>query len=195
MARSAKIERKTKETEITVALELDGSGRASITTGVGFLDHMLELFAHHGRFDLEVEAIGDLQVDDHHTVEDIGICLGQAFREALGDKAGIGRYGYNTMPMDETLVRTVVDLSGRPFFIYRVQIPSAKIGSFDSELVEDFWQAFATHAACNLHMELFYGRNSHHIAEALFKSVARSLWWAVRIDPNRPGIPSTKGTL
>ncbi|HHK42020.1 MAG TPA: imidazoleglycerol-phosphate dehydratase HisB [Planctomycetaceae bacterium] len=195
MARSAKIERKTKETEITVALELDGSGRASITTGVGFLDHMLELFAHHGRFDLEVEAIGDLQVDDHHTVEDIGICLGQAFREALGDKAGIGRYGYNTMPMDETLVRTVVDLSGRPFFVYRVQIPSAKIGSFDSELVEDFWQAFATHAACNLHMELFYGRNSHHIAEALFKSAARSLWWAVRIDPDRPGIPSTKGTL
>ncbi len=195
MARSAKIERKTKETEITVALELEGSGRASITTGVGFLDHMLELFAHHGRFDLEVEAIGDLQVDDHHTVEDIGICLGQAFREALGDKAGIGRYGYNTMPMDETLVRTVVDLSGRPFFVYRVQIPSAKIGSFDSELVEDFWQAFATHAACNLHMELFYGRNSHHIAEALFKSAARSLWWAVRIDPDRPGIPSTKGTL
>ncbi len=195
MARSAKIERKTKETEITVALELDGSGRASITTGVGFLDHMLELFAHHGRFDLEVEAIGDLQVDDHHTVEDIGICLGQAFREALGDKAGIGRYGYNTMPMDETLVRTVVDLSGRPFFVYRVQIPSAKIGSFDSELVEDFWQAFATHAACNLHMELFYGRNSHHIAEALFKSAARSLWWAVRIDPDRTGIPSTKGTL
>ncbi len=195
MARSAKIERKTKETEITVALELDGSGRASITTGVGFLDHMLELFAHHGRFDLEVEAIGDLQVDDHHTVEDIGICLGQAFREALGDKAGIGRYGYNTMPMDETLVRTVVDLSGRPFFVYRVQIPSAKIGSFDSELVEDFWQAFATHAACNLHMELFYGRNSHHIAEALFKSAARSLWWAVRFDPDRPGIPSTKGTL
>ena len=195
MARSAKIERKTKETEITVALELDGSGRASITTGVGFLDHMLELFAHHGRFDLEVEAIGDLQVDDHHTVEDIGICLGQAFREALGDKAGIGRYGYNTMPMDETLVRTVVDLSGRPFFVYRVQIPSAKIGSFDSELVEDFWQAFATHVACNLHMELFYGRNSHHIAEALFKSAARSLWWAVRIDPDRPGIPSTKGML
>ena len=195
MARSAKIERKTKETEITVALELDGSGRASITTGVGFVDHMLELFAHHGRFDLEVEAIGDLQVDDHHTVEDIGICLGQAFREALGDKAGIGRYGYNTMPMDETLVRTVVDLSGRPFFVYRVQIPSAKIGSFDSELVEDFWQAFATHATCNLHMELFYGRNSHHIAEALFKSAARSLWWAVRIDPDRPGIPSTKGTL
>ena len=195
MARSATIVRKTKETQIELSLELDGQGAASVATGVGFLDHMLELFSHHGRFDLNVRATGDLQVDAHHTVEDIGICLGQAFGEALGDKSGIGRYGYNTMPMDEALVRTVFDLSGRPYFVYRVKIPSPKIGEFDSELVEDFWQAFAVHCRCNLHMELFYGRNSHHIAEALFKSAGRSLWWAVRIDPERPGIPSTKGML
>lgn len=195
MSRSATIVRKTKETQIELSLQLDGTGKAAIASGVGFLDHMLELFAHHGVFDLEVKAEGDTRVDDHHTVEDIGICLGQAFREALGDKSGIGRYGYNTMPMDETLVRTVFDLSGRPFFVYRVQIPSPKIGTFDSELVEDFWQAFSVHCGCNVHMELFYGRNSHHIAEALFKSAARALWWAVRIDPARPGVPSTKGTL
>ena len=193
--RQASVSRETLETQIDVSLDLDGAGNTRFETGVPFLEHMLDQVARHGMLDLEIKAKGDVHIDDHHTVEDIGICLGQAFREALGDKAGIGRYGYNTMPMDETLVRTVVDLSGRPFFVYRVQIPSAKIGSFDSELVEDFWQAFATHAACNLHMELFYGRNSHHIAEALFKSAARSLWWAVRIDPDRPGIPSTKGTL
>ena len=195
MTRSATIVRNTKETQIELSLELDGTGTASVDSGVGFLNHMLELFAYHGLFDVSVKATGDLQVDDHHTVEDIGICLGLAFKEALGDKSGIGRYGYNTMPMDEALVRTVVDLSGRPFFVYRVEIPSPKIGTFDSELVEDFWQAFSVNCGCNLHMELFYGRNSHHIAEALFKSASRSLWWAAKSDPSRPGIPSTKGAL
>jgi imidazoleglycerol-phosphate dehydratase len=195
MTRSATIARNTKETQIELSLELDGTGTASVDSGVGFLNHMLELFTYHGRFDVSVKAKGDLQVDDHHTVEDIGICLGLAFKEALGDKSGIGRYGYNTMPMDEALVRTVVDLSGRPFFVYRVEIPSPKIGTFDSELVEDFWQAFSVNCGCNLHMELFYGRNSHHIAEALFKSASRSLWWAAKFDPSRPGIPSTKGAL
>ncbi len=195
MARTATVSRETSETQIELSVNLDGSGVSDIATGIGFLDHMLELFAHHGRIDLRVQASGDLHVDDHHTVEDIGICLGQAFREALGDKVGIGRYGYNTMPMDESLVRTVVDLSGRPYFVYRVTIPGRKIGTFDSELVEDFWHAFSVHGACNLHMELFYGRNSHHIAEALFKSVSRSLWWATRVDPSSNAVPSTKGTL
>ncbi len=195
MTRQATIERTTRETDIRLSIDLDGTGRGAWRTGVGFLDHMLELFARHGRFDLQVEATGDLQVDDHHTVEDVGICLGQGVARALGDKSGIGRYGAVTLPMEESLVRSVIDLSGRPYFVYRVTIPSPKIGTFDSELVEDFWQAFATHAGCNLHLELHYGRNSHHIAEAIFKATARALRAAVAIDPGESGIPSTKGVL
>ncbi len=195
MTRQATIERTTRETDIRLSIDLDGTGRGAWQTGVGFLDHMLELFTRHGRFDLQVEATGDLQVDDHHTVEDVGICLGQGVARALGDKAGICRYGAVTLPMEESLVRSVIDLSGRPYFVYRVTIPSPKIGTFDSELVEDFWQAFATHAGCNLHLELHYGRNSHHIAEAIFKATGRALRAAVAIDPGESGIPSTKGVL
>lgn len=195
MSRNSTIVRKTRETDIRLSVELDGAGKSDLETGVGFLDHMLELFARHGAVDLTVQAEGDRHVDDHHTVEDIGICLGQAVADALGDKQGICRYGAMTLPMDETLVRSVIDLSGRPYFVYRVSIPSPKIGNFDSELVEDFWQAFATNAGCNLHIESFYGRNSHHIAEAVFKATARALRQAVAIDAREQGIPSTKGSL
>lgn len=195
MSRNSTIVRKTRETDIRLSVELDGAGKSDLETGVGFLDHMLELFARHGAVDLTVQAEGDRHVDDHHTVEDIGICLGQAVADALGDKQGICRYGAMTLPMDETLVRSVIDLSGRPYFVYRVSIPSPKIGDFDSELVEDFWQAFATNAGCNLHIESFYGRNSHHIAEAVFKATARALRQAVAIDAREQGIPSTKGSL
>jgi len=195
MSRTASIERKTRETDITLELNLDGTGKSSIETGVGFLDHMLELFAKHGVFDLTVKANGDLHVDQHHTVEDVGICLGQAMRQALSDKAGIRRYGYFTLPMEETLVTTAVDLSGRYFLVFGAQFPTAKIGEFDSELVEDFWQAFAANTLCNLHVVLHHGRNSHHISEAIFKSLARSLRMASETDPRMPDVPSTKGTL
>ena len=156
---------------------------------------MLELFARHGVFDLEVNAKGDLHVDQHHTVEDTGICLGLAFREALGDKQGIRRYGHFTLPMEETLVTTAIDLSGRYYMVFGAEFPSQKIGEFDSELVEDFWQAFAANALCNLHVMLHYGRNSHHISEAIFKSFARTLRMAVEADPRMPGVPSTKGVI
>lgn len=195
MARTASIHRKTNETDIRLELNLDGSGASSIKTGVGFLDHMLELFARHGVFDLKIEAKGDLHVDQHHTVEDTGICLGQAIKQALGDKAGIRRYGHFTLPMEETLVTTAIDLSGRYFLVFNAPMASAKIGDFDSELVEDFWQAVAANALCNLHVLLHYGRNSHHISEAVFKSAARALRMAVELDPRSPGVPSTKGTL
>jgi imidazoleglycerol-phosphate dehydratase len=195
MTRSARIQRNTTETEIELELHLDGSGRADIETGVGFLDHMLELFARHGAFDLTVRAKGDLHIDDHHTVEDIGICLGLALREAVGDKAGIRRYGHFTLPMDETLVTAALDLSGRFALVYGVPLPAAKIGKFDSELLEDFWQATAANAQCNLHIMLHHGRNSHHIAEAVFKATARALRMAVEPDTRMPGVPSTKGTL
>jgi imidazoleglycerol-phosphate dehydratase len=195
MPRSATIYRKTNETEIRLELNLDGTGQSSIKTGVGFLDHMLELFTRHGVFDLTVEAKGDLHVDQHHTVEDTGICLGQAIKQALGDKAGIRRYGHFTLPMEETLVTTAIDLSGRYFLVFNAPMASAKIGDFDSELVEDFWQAVAANSLCNLHVLLHYGRNSHHISEAVFKSAARSLRMAVELDPRSPGVPSTKGTL
>lgn len=195
MSRSAQIHRKTNETQIELELQLDGSGRAEISTGIGFLDHMLELFTRHGAFDLVVRAQGDLHIDGHHTVEDIGICLGQALREALGDKAGIRRYGHFTLPMDETLVTSALDLSGRYALAFSAPLPTAQIGDFDSELLEDFWQAVAANALCNLHILLHYGRNSHHICEGVFKATGRALRMAVETDPRLSGIPSTKGTL
>ncbi len=195
MSRSAIITRKTAETQIELELCLDGTGQADVQTGVGFLDHMLDLLAKHAVFDLRVRATGDLHVDQHHTVEDTGICLGLALRESLGDKAGIRRYGHFTLPMEETLVTVAIDFSGRYTLAYNAPIPSPKIGDFDSELLEDFWQATAANALCNLHVLLHYGRNSHHIAEAVFKSTARALRMAVENDPRMPGVPSTKGTL
>lgn len=195
MARSAHILRKTKETEIEVRLNLDGQGGAEVQTGVGFFDHMLELLACHAAWDLAVQAKGDLQVDQHHTVEDVGICLGEALREALGTKEGISRYGYAVLPMEETLVTAAVDLGGRAYFVLQVDFPSEKIGEFDSELVHDFWHAVATHALCNLHVLVHYGRNSHHIAEGIFKATARAMRMAVAPDPRLPGLPSTKGML
>lgn len=195
MSRTASIDRQTNETNIQLELQLDGSGNADIQTGVGFLDHMLALFAKHGALDLKVRAAGDLQVDAHHTVEDVGICLGQAIRQALGDKAGIRRHGHFTLPMEETLVTVALDLSGRYYLVFQAPIPAAKIGDFDSELVEDFWQAVAANALCNLHVLLHHGRNSHHIAEAIFKCAARAIRMAVEHDSRMPGVPSTKGTL
>jgi imidazoleglycerol-phosphate dehydratase len=195
MSRTAKIERKTAETQIELELNLDGTGQADINTGVGFFDHMLELFTKHAAIDLRVKCDGDLQVDQHHTVEDIGICLGQAIREAIGDKKGIRRYGHFTLPMEETLVTIALDLSGRYFLVFDANFPTAKIGEFDSELVEDFWQATAANALCNFHVQLHYGRNSHHISEAIFKGAARALRMAIEADPRMTGVPSTKGTL
>ncbi len=193
--RSATIARKTRETDIRLSINLDGSGKADIDTGVGFFNHMLELFAKHGLFDLTVKAVGDLDVDQHHTVEDTGICLGQAIREAVGDKAGITRYGSMTLPMEETLVTSALDLSGRFWFIDNYEIPTEKIGEFDSQLIEVFWQAVAANALMNLHLVLIHGKNSHHIAEGFFKATARALRIAVTIDPRQPGIPSSKGVL
>lgn len=195
MSRTATIHRKTAETEIELSLDLDGSGRAQIATGVGFFDHMLTLLAKHAAIDLTVRAQGDLHVDQHHTVEDVGICFGQALRQALGDKAGIRRYGHFTLPMEETLVTTALDLSGRYYLVFQASCPAAKIGDFDSELIEDFWQAAAANALMNLHVVLHHGRNSHHISEAIFKASARALRMAVEADPRLTGIPSTKGTL
>lgn len=193
--RTAKIDRKTSETEIQLELNLDGTGAANIATGVGFLDHMLDLFARHAAIDLQVTAKGDLHIDDHHTVEDVGICLGQAVRQAVGDKQGIRRYGHFTLPMDETLVTVAIDLSGRHYLVFDAAMPSQKIGTFDSELVEEFWRAFSGNALCNLHVVLHHGRNSHHIAEAIFKATGRALRMAAEKDPRMTGIPSTKGSL
>lgn len=195
MPRTAVIERQTRETQIRVELNLDGTGQGSWKTGVGFFDHMLELFTRHGAFDLNVQATGDLHVDQHHTVEDVGICIGQAIRQAAGDKKGIRRYGHFTLPMEETLATTAIDLSGRYFLVFQAQFASSKIGDFDSELVEDFWQSLAANALCNLHVLVHYGRNSHHVSEAIFKSAARALRMAVEADPRMTGVPSTKGTL
>jgi imidazoleglycerol-phosphate dehydratase len=195
MSRTARIQRQTAETDVDLELTLDGAGQADVQTGVGFLDHMLTLLAKHGAFDLRVAAKGDLHVDQHHTVEDVGICLGQALRQALGDKAGIRRYGHFTLPMDETLVTAAVDLSGRFALAFNAPLPAPKIGAFDSELLEEFWTAFAGNCLCNLHVLLHYGRNSHHIAEAVFKATARALRMAVEHDPRMTGVPSTKGTL
>ena len=193
--RTAQIDRRTAETHIRLELNLDGGGTANVRTGVGFFDHMLTLLARHAAFDLTIEADGDLHVDQHHTVEDTGICLGQALRQALGDKAGIRRYGHCTLPMEETLVTSAVDLSGRYFLVFQAAPPAAKIGDFDSELVEDFWQAVAANGLFNLHVLLHHGRNSHHIAEGVFKATARALRMAVEADPRMSGVPSTKGTL
>jgi len=194
--RTANIKRETTETRICLSLNLDGSGIYKIDTGCGFLDHMLELFARHGRFDLELTCQGDTRVDDHHTTEDIGIVLGQAFSEALGEKRGIRRYGQTILPMDEALILTAVDLSGRGCLGYALEIPSQKVGSFDTELVQEFWLAFVRNAACSLHIRQLAGINSHHIIEGAFKSAARSLKEAVSIDPETAQeIPSTKGLL
>ena len=194
--RTARIERKTTETEIAVAVNLDGSGEGRIATGVGFFDHMLDQLARHALFDLETRATGDLHVDDHHTVEDIGIALGRALAEALGDKRGIRRYGSCHLAMDEALVRAALDLSGRPFLVWKVDFRSPKIGGFDVELVREFFTALAMNARMTLNVALLDGANSHHIAEAAFKSVARALRAAVEADPRAEGaVPSTKGTL
>jgi imidazoleglycerol-phosphate dehydratase len=195
MARISKIHRKTAETDVTLELNIDGVGDARVASGIGFLDHMLTLLAKHAAIDLNISATGDLDVDQHHTVEDIGICLGQAFREALGDKAGIRRYGHFTLPMEEALCTVALDLSGRAYFVFESDFPSSKIGDFDAELVADFWHAFSANALCNLHVIVHHGRNSHHIAEAIFKATARALRIAVETDPRVRGVPSTKGTL
>ena len=195
MARSGEKRRTTKETEVNVKLELDGRGNSRIATGIGFLDHMLDLFARHGLFDLEVTCSGDLHIDGHHSVEDIGITLGQAFAEAVGDKAGIVRFGVAYVPMDEALVRTVVDLSGRAFIVYRVANVRDRIGELDVELVEHFWRSFAGEARCNLHIELLYGANQHHITEGIFKSAAKALSAASRVSERIEGVLSTKGII
>ena len=194
--RKSEIIRKTGETDIALKLELDGSGRADIDTGVGFLNHMLTLFARHGRFDLEVRCTGDTEVDDHHTVEDIGIALGCAFADALGEKKGISRYGSAIIPMDESLILAAVDFSGRCYLGYALDIPTAKVGTFDTELVEEFWMGFARNAACNLHIRQLAGTNSHHIIEGAFKAAARAARDAVKVDAAfADEIPSTKGVL
>ena len=194
--RRARIERKTTETEITVEVDLDGSGLCRAATGSGFFDHMLEQLARHSLMDLGVDAAGDLHIDDHHTVEDTGIALGQALAGALGDKRGIRRYGSCLLPMDDTLVRAALDLSGRPYLVWKVAMTVPKIGTFDTELVREFFQAFSTHGGITLHVEALDGINSHHIAEAAFKSVARALREALETDPRQAAsVPSTKGTL
>jgi imidazoleglycerol-phosphate dehydratase len=193
--RTASITRKTGETDITLSLNLDGTGVASIKTGVGFFDHMLDLFARHGLFDLTVAAAGDLHVDSHHTVEDVGIVLGQAIDRAVGDKRGIARYGWAVVPMDESLAQVAIDLSGRPVYVSRVTYTSELIGTFSTELFDEFWKSVSTHARMNLHITVPYGSNSHHIAEAIFKATARALRMAVAMDPRQTGVPSTKGSL
>ena len=193
--RQATIERKTKETEISLTLDLDGQGRVELATGVGFFDHMLDHLGRHGLFDLSIQAKGDLHVDAHHTVEDVAICLGQAIDQAVGDKAGIFRYGHFAVPMEETLAQVTVDLSGRPVLVYRVDYPGEKVGAFDVELVEEFLRALANNARMNLHVTVPYGTNNHHIAEAIFKALGKALAMAVARDPRRKGVPSTKGAL
>ena len=193
--RTAKIERKTKETQIQLEINLDGTGRSSVKTGLGFFDHMLTLFSAHSKVDLKLTVHGDLDVDGHHTVEDVGIALGKAFADALGDKKGIRRYGFFVLPMDETLAETAVDFSGRPFLVFNASFPVERVGSFDLELVNEFWQGFANSAACNLHINVPYGGNGHHISEAIFKSTAQSIRAAVENDPREKGVPSTKGSL
>ena len=193
--RSADIDRQTKETEVHVALDLDGSGSSSIHTGVGFLDHMLDLLSRHSLIDLKVEAEGDLQVDAHHTVEDVGIVIGQCLEKSLGDKRGINRYGWAIVPMDESLAQVAIDLSGRPAFVFRVKFKSGSIGAFPVELVEEFFKALCTNAKMNLHVAVPYGTNNHHIAEAIFKATAKALRQAVSRDPRTDEVPSTKGRL
>ncbi|PVA11925.1 imidazoleglycerol-phosphate dehydratase HisB [Pelagivirga sediminicola] len=194
--RSATITRKTAETDISVTIALDGTGSYDNQTGVGFFDHMLDQLARHALIDMKIACEGDLHIDDHHTVEDVGIALGQALAQALGDKRGIRRYGACLLPMDDALVRAALDLSGRPFLVWNMELPTAKIGTFDTELVREFFQAFSTHSGMTLHVDALHGINSHHMAEAAFKSVARALRDAVETDPRKgDAIPSTKGTL
>lgn len=193
--RESIIKRDTTETKISLNLNIDGKGDFEINTGIPFFDHMMTLWTRHGFFDLKLKADGDIDVDHHHTVEDIGICLGQAVKEALGDKKGISRYGFNFLPMDETLCRTVIDLSNRPFLVYNVTYPGDKTGEFDVQLVQEFFQAFVNNSGATLHIEVQYGENIHHIIEAIFKSFARCLNQATMIDPAQTGIPSTKGVL
>ncbi|MGO9390337.1 imidazoleglycerol-phosphate dehydratase HisB [Rhodoblastus sp.] len=196
MTRQAEITRKTKETAVSVSLTIEGAGNSKISTGIGFFDHMLDQLARHSLMDIEIDAKGDLHIDQHHTVEDVGIALGQALRKALGDLHGIVRYSDVHLPMDETLTRVAVDVSGRPFLVFRTQFPQARIGDFDAELVREFFQALAQNAAIALHIETLYGVNSHHIAESCFKGVARALGAAVAIDPRQSDrVPSTKGVL
>ncbi|MDQ6751762.1 MAG: imidazoleglycerol-phosphate dehydratase HisB [Actinomycetota bacterium] len=195
MSRSAEIARQTKETDVRLALALDGSGAGERRTGVGFFDHMLDLLARHGRLDLDVTVTGDLQTGAHHTVEDTGICLGQALDAALGDRAGIVRYGQATVPMDEARASCALDISGRPLCAYSAELPPGAIGDFDHELVEEFLRAVATNARLTLHLSVEAGTNAHHMIEAAFKAFARSLAGAVALDPSSPGVPSTKGTL
>ncbi len=194
--RSATLTRTTAETDVSVEISLDGTGAYDNQTGVGFFDHMLDQLARHSLIDMTIRATGDLHIDDHHTVEDVGITLGQALAKALGDKRGIRRYGSCLLPMDDALVRCALDLSARPFLIWNVDLPTSKIGAFDTELVREFFQALSTHGGITLHVDQLHGLNSHHIAEALFKSVARALREAVEVDPRKAGdIPSTKGAL
>lgn len=194
--RTASLSRKTNETEITVTVGLDGTGVADVETGVGFFDHMLTQVARHGLIDLHVRAKGDLHIDDHHTVEDVGIALGQCVRQALGDKRGITRYASAYLPMDEALTRCAIDISGRPFLVFRTAFHTPKIGSFDTQLVEEWFRAFAVNAGITLHVETLYGSNDHHIAESCFKALARALGAAVAIDPRQADrVPSTKGVL
>jgi imidazoleglycerol-phosphate dehydratase len=196
MTRRATIERNTSETAIELSLSLDGKGDRRISTPVPFFNHMLEAVARHGLFDIDVRATGDVEVDPHHLVEDVGICLGQAFRDALGDRAGIGRFGYATLPMDETLVSAAVDFGGRAAFVYRADgLKGRRVGTFDVELGREFFGGFVASALCNLHLEVHYGENAHHMIEALFKAFARATSEAVRLDPRVIGVPSTKGTL
>ena len=195
MTRSANIERVTNETRIRLELNIDGCGKGAICTSVPFLDHMLNLFARHGLFDLTVEASGDIDIDFHHTVEDIGIVLGEAFKQALGEKKGIRRYGQATVPMDETLASVAIDISGRPCLVYHVSLPKVKIGEFDVELAREFFQAFVNHCGLNLHINVMYGENVHHIIEACFKAVARAMDVATQLDPRVEGVLSTKGVL
>jgi imidazoleglycerol-phosphate dehydratase len=195
MARKALVERKTRETDIRLALDLDGEGRSKIQTGIGFLDHMLTSFATHGRFDLDVRCKGDLHVDAHHSVEDVGIALGQALSRALGDKKGIARFGHAYCPLDEALSRCVIDLSGRPFLVFAVTFKAQRVGDLATELFEDFFWALADHGRLNIHLDALRGRNAHHIAETLFKASSRALSMAVAKDPRVKGVPSTKGSL
>ena len=195
MNRTSIVERHTKETKIFLEINIDGKGSYDITTGIPFLDHMLELFAKHGLFDLKITANGDTDVDDHHTVEDIGMCLGEAINNALGDKVGINRYGFFLLPMDEALAEVAIDLSGRPFVVFNTEWQQEKIKTFDTSLVEEFWRGFGTRALANIHINVKSGKDAHHVCEAIFKAVARALDAASSIDPRRSDIPSTKGTL
>ena len=195
MARTADLSRKTNETDIAVSINLDGAGTHTIETGVGFFDHMLTHLAKHGMFDLNVKCVGDLHIDAHHTVEDVGIALGQCLSDAVGDKRGIHRYGQATVPMDEALASAYIDLSGRPFLVWNASIPSELLGNFSSPLAEEFCRALSSSAKCNLHVIVHHGHNTHHIIEAIFKALARALRQAVEIDPRQNAIPSTKGVL